>query len=32
MQFEMPSLIPVLPELFLLTMTCVILVVDLFLK
>jgi len=32
MPFEMPSLIPVLPELFLLTMTCVILVVDLFLK
>ncbi|MCB1759539.1 MAG: NADH-quinone oxidoreductase subunit NuoN [Gammaproteobacteria bacterium] len=32
MQFEMPSLIPVLPELFLLTMACVILVVDLFLK
>lgn len=32
MQFEMPSLIPVLPELFLLTMTCVVLVVDLFLK
>lgn len=32
MPFEMPSLIPVLPELFILTMTCVILVVDLFLK
>ncbi len=32
MQFEMPSLIPVLPELFLLTMACVVLVVDLFLK
>ena len=32
MPFEMPSLIPVLPELFLLTMTCVILVLDLFLK
>lgn len=31
MPFEMPSLIPVLPELFLLTMACVILVVDLFL-
>ncbi len=32
MQFEMSSLIPVLPELFLLTMACVVLVVDLFLK
>jgi NADH-quinone oxidoreductase subunit N len=32
MQFEISSLIPVLPELFLLTMACVVLVVDLFLK
>ena len=32
MQFEMSSLIPVLPEVFLLTMACVVLVVDLFLK
>jgi len=32
MQFHMSSLVPVLPEVFLLTMTCVILVVDLFLK
>jgi len=32
MQFEMSSLIPVLPEVFLLTMACVVLVLDLFLK
>ncbi len=32
MQFEMSSLIPVLPEVFLLAMACVVLVVDLFLK
>jgi len=32
MQFDMPSLIPVLPEVFILTMACVVLVVDLFLE
>ena len=32
MQFETPSLVPVLPELYLLTLACVVLVVDLFLK
>ncbi len=32
MQFELSSLVPVLPELFLLTMTCVVLVTDLFLE
>jgi NADH-quinone oxidoreductase subunit N len=32
MQFDISSLIPVLPETFLLTMACVVLVVDLFLK
>jgi len=32
MQFEMSSLVPVLPEIFILTAACVILVVDLFLK
>ncbi len=32
MQFELSDLIPVLPEVFLLTMACVILVVDLFLR
>ncbi|MCP3869882.1 MAG: NADH-quinone oxidoreductase subunit NuoN [Gammaproteobacteria bacterium] len=32
MQFDMPSLIPVLPEAFIATMACVVLVVDLFLK
>ncbi len=32
MQFDTSSLIPVLPELFILTATCVVLVVDLFLK
>jgi NADH-quinone oxidoreductase subunit N len=31
-QFEMSNLIPVLPEVFILTMACVVLVVDLFLK
>ncbi|HEB59812.1 MAG TPA: NADH-quinone oxidoreductase subunit NuoN [Gammaproteobacteria bacterium] len=30
MTFEMPNLLPALPEMFLLTMTCVVLVVDLF--
>ena len=30
MTFEMPNLLPALPEIFLLTMTCVVLVVDLF--
>jgi NADH-quinone oxidoreductase subunit N len=32
MQFEMSSLIPVLPEIFILTAACTVLVVDLFLK
>ena len=32
MQFDTSNLVTVLPELFLLTMTCVVLVVDLFLK
>ncbi len=32
MQFDMSSLIPVLPEVFILTMACVVLVVDLFLE
>ncbi|MEJ1356026.1 MAG: NADH-quinone oxidoreductase subunit NuoN [Candidatus Sedimenticola sp. (ex Thyasira tokunagai)] len=32
MQFDMSNLIPVLPEIFILTAACVVLVVDLFLK
>lgn len=32
MNFAMPNLMPAFPEIFLLTMTCVILVIDLFLK
>ena len=32
MQFDTSNLIPVLPEIFLLTMTCVVLVTDLFLR
>ena len=32
MQFEMSSLVPILPEVFILTMTCAVVVLDLFLK